>query len=57
VTTKGGSVLEAVRAVREQGAIVEKVITVVDRIEGAAQNLANEKVKLVPVFTTRELLA
>jgi orotate phosphoribosyltransferase len=57
VTTKGGSVLEAVRAVRERGAIVEKVITVVDRIEGAAQNLANEKVKLVPVFTTRELLA
>ena len=57
VTTKGGSVLEAVRAVREQGAIVEKVITVVDRLEGAAQNLANEKVKLVPVFTTRELLA
>ena len=56
VTTKGGSVLQAVRAVRERGAIVKKVITVVDRLEGARHNLANEGVELVPILTTRELL-
>ena len=56
VTTKGGSVLQAVRAVRERGARVRKVITVVDRLEGARQNLANEGVELVPILTTRELL-
>src|ERR1700722_3428818 len=39
VTTRGGSVMEAVRAVRAQGATVTKVISVVDRLEGAAENL------------------
>src|SRR5438477_1716816 len=40
VTTRGGSVMAAVRAVREKGASVNKVITIVDRLEGAAENLA-----------------
>ncbi|HUB97359.1 MAG TPA: orotate phosphoribosyltransferase [Stellaceae bacterium] len=57
VTTKGGSVMQAVRAVRERGATVKKIITLVDRLEGAAQNLAAEGITLVPVFTARELLA
>ena len=56
VTTKGGSVLQAVRAVREQNAAVTKVITVVDRLEGAAGNLAKEGVELIPLLTTRDLL-
>ena len=57
VTTKGGSVLQAVHAVREQGATAQKVITIVDRLEGARENLAREGVELVPVFTTAELLS
>jgi orotate phosphoribosyltransferase len=56
VTTKGGSVMQAVRAVREQGATVKKVITVVDRLEGARENLASEGITLVPIFTTKDLL-
>ncbi|HEY7301214.1 MAG TPA: orotate phosphoribosyltransferase [Xanthobacteraceae bacterium] len=56
VTTKGGSVMQAVRAVREQGATVKKVITVVDRLEGAAENLAREGITLVPIFTANDLL-
>jgi orotate phosphoribosyltransferase len=56
VTTKGGSVMQAVRAVRERGAKIKKIITLVDRLEGAAQNLAAEGLALEPVFTTRELL-
>ncbi len=56
VTTKGGSVMQAVRAVREQGATVKTVITLVDRLEGAAENLRREGIDLVPIFTTRDLL-
>lgn len=36
VTTTGGSALKAVEAVRADGAVVATVITIVDRLEGAA---------------------
>ena len=39
VTTTGGSVMKAVNAVRNVGCVVDKVITVVDREEGASENL------------------
>ena len=51
VTTTGGSVMKAVRAVRDQGCAVRKIITIVDREEGATANLAKEGLQLVPVFT------
>jgi orotate phosphoribosyltransferase len=57
VTTKGGSVLQAVRAVRERGARVKKVITIVDRLEGATENLQKEGLELLPIFTTRDFHA
>jgi orotate phosphoribosyltransferase len=55
VTTTGGSVLSAVRLLREAGASVERVVTVVDRLEGAAQALAAEGVELVALVTLPEL--
>jgi orotate phosphoribosyltransferase len=57
VTTKGGSVMQAVRAVREQGATVKRVITIVDRMEGAEENLRAEGIPLVAIFTKYDLLA
>jgi orotate phosphoribosyltransferase len=51
VTTTGSSVLQAVEAARAEGAIVETVLTVVDRLEGAAANLAKRGVHLVPLTT------
>jgi orotate phosphoribosyltransferase len=51
VTTTGSSVLQAVEAARAEGAIVETVLTVVDRLEGAAANLAKRGVKLVSLTT------
>lgn len=51
VTTTGVSVLKAVEAVREEGCTVEKVITVVDRLEGARERLADEGIELVSLFT------
>ena len=56
VTTKGGSVLQAVHAVRARGATVKKIITVVDRQEGAEENLKKEGLILLPIFTTQDLL-
>ena len=54
VTTTGGSVMKAVRAVREESSRVSKVITVVDREEGAAENLAAEGIDLIPIFRKHE---
>jgi orotate phosphoribosyltransferase len=56
VTTTGGSVMEAVKAVRGKGGKVNAVITVVDRLEGATQNLAKQGIELLPIFTAKELL-
>ena len=56
VTTKGGSVMKAVRAVRARGARVAKIITLVDRLEGARENLGKEGIELVALYTTRDLL-
>jgi len=56
VTTKGGSVMQAVRAVRERGARVKKVITIVDRLEGAEAALKAEGIPLVSIFTRDDLL-
>jgi orotate phosphoribosyltransferase len=56
VTTRGGSVMQAVRAVREKGATIKRIITIVDRLEGATENLKKEGIDLEAVFTTRDLL-
>jgi orotate phosphoribosyltransferase len=56
VTTKGGSSMQAIRAVRERGATVSRVISIVDRLEGAAENFSKEGIALTPIFTTRDLL-
>jgi orotate phosphoribosyltransferase len=57
VTTRGGSVMEAVRAVRAQGATVKRIITIVDRLEGAAENLKKEGIELEAIFTINDLRA
>jgi orotate phosphoribosyltransferase len=57
VTTTGGSVMKAVQAVREQGSRVKKILTIVDRLEGATENLKREGLELVAIFTMDELRA
>ena len=57
VTTTGGSVMKAVNAVRERGGIVTKIVTIVDRLEGARANLAKEGVELVAIFTKDDFAA
>lgn len=52
VTTTGASTLQAAATVREAGGQVAKAITVVDRLEGARENLAAEGITLIALFTS-----
>jgi orotate phosphoribosyltransferase len=54
VTTSGGSALQAVARVREAGGLVDIVMTVVDREEGAGEALAQEGLRLIPLFTATD---
>lgn len=56
VITTGGSSMKAIRAVEEMGCTVSKVIVVVDRQQGARENLAKEGYHLESIFTVDELL-
>lgn len=55
-TTTGGSVITAIEAIRSAGGLVECVLSVVDRQEGAAENLAAAGLELDAIFTARDFL-
>ena len=55
VTTTGGSSAKAIEAVRADRATVVRVITVVDREEGAADTFARLAVPFTAILTAREL--
>jgi len=54
VTTTGGSVLQAVDAVVAEGGKVNRVVTVVDRLQGAADNLAGRGIRLASLLTAHD---
>ena len=54
-STTGGSVLKAIRAIEDAGMTVTRVITVVDRLEGAAENLASHGYTLEALVTRTDL--
>jgi orotate phosphoribosyltransferase len=56
VTTTGGSALQAVQALREEGAEIVLVLTVVDRLEGAQDNFDAEKLPFRALYTADEFL-
>ncbi|WP_135827426.1 orotate phosphoribosyltransferase [Halorussus halobius] len=56
VATTGQSAVDAVQALRDAGATVERVLVVVDREEGAAEKLADHEVELESLLTATELL-
>ncbi len=51
VTTTGGSLLQTALKIREMGYVVDTAMSVVDREEGAAENLAAEGIKLHAMLT------
>lgn len=57
VVTSGGAVLDAVRELRQRGAQCDRVVCVIDRESGGADNLAAEGLELDALFTMTELKA
>ncbi|AZQ13828.1 orotate phosphoribosyltransferase [Halorubrum sp. PV6] len=57
IATTGQSAVDAVEALREAGATVNRVLVVVDREEGAADLLADHDIELESLLTATELLA
>jgi orotate phosphoribosyltransferase len=56
IATTGQSAVDAVEALREAGAVVDRVLVVVDRQEGAGENLAEHDVELDALVTADQLL-
>lgn len=54
VTTTGGSSLKAAEIVRSEGASVVRVITVVDRLEGADEAFAQAGIAFAPLLTVQD---
>ncbi|MFB6107987.1 MAG: orotate phosphoribosyltransferase [Haloplanus sp.] len=57
IATTGKSALDAVEALREAGAVVDRVLVVVDREEGARELLADHGVELEALVTASDLLS
>jgi orotate phosphoribosyltransferase len=57
IATTGQSAVDAAQALRDAGATVERVLVVVDREEGATENLAEHDLRLEALLTASQLLA
>ncbi len=57
VTTTGGSAIYGIKALRAAGAQIDRVITVVDREQGAGARLGEEGVSLSALVLASELIA
>jgi orotate phosphoribosyltransferase len=51
VTTTGGSALKAAEALKAAGADIVRVITIVDRLDGAQEAFATAGLKFEPLLT------
>jgi orotate phosphoribosyltransferase len=56
VTTSGGSVVKTIQILRENQAVVEKVLVVVDREAGAKETLKKLEVQFIPLVSVSEIL-
>jgi orotate phosphoribosyltransferase len=56
VTTSGGSALYGIGALRAAGARADRVVTVVDREQGAGEMLRQQAVRLLPLVKVSEIL-
>ncbi len=54
VTTTGGSAMKAIAAVQADGGIVDRVITVVDRLEGAAETFKAAGIAFDAILTASD---
>lgn len=56
VATTGGSIIRALNAVRDRGAVAKKVCVVVDREAGAGERIESEGAEFYSIFKVAELL-
>lgn len=56
VTTTGNSLIKAIQAVSANGGLVKRAFVVVDREEGAIENLKNEGIELEPLVTVKDFM-
>jgi len=57
VTTTGGSVLQAIEEVKKRGCRIAAVITIVDRLEGARERLAEDGIELIALYDAKDFTA
>lgn len=55
IATSGGQVLEAAKVIREAGAKVERIVAVIDRQEGARENIEESGFQFDALFTKADL--
>ena len=55
VVTSGGAIIDAVKELRNRGAIVKHVVCVIDREGSGRQNIEKHGLKFNPLFTKSEL--
>jgi len=55
VVTSGGAIIDAAKALVEEGAILDQVVCVIDRESSGPANLAKINLTLKPLFTMSEL--
>jgi orotate phosphoribosyltransferase len=56
VTTTGGSAMQAIAALKAEGAVIDRVITVVDRLEGAAETFKGAGIPFTALLTAADFL-
>ncbi|NLX12727.1 MAG: orotate phosphoribosyltransferase [Phycisphaerales bacterium] len=55
IATTGGQVLEAAKTITEAGAVVEKIVAVIDRQEGARENIESAGHRFEALMTKTDL--
>ena len=55
IATTGGQVLEAAKVITEAGATVKKIVCVIDRIQGAEENITRAGYKFESILTKNDL--
>lgn len=55
IATTGGQVLEAAKVITQAGATVEKIVCVIDREQGAEDNITKAGFKFESILTKRDL--
>lgn len=56
VTTSGGSVVNTIQILRQNQALIDTVITVVDRESGAREKIENLNLRFIPLVTVEDIL-